>query len=343
MKYPLVSVAIPTYNSAETIEATLASIRTQTYPQSKIEVLIADGGSSDSTIARARKYKVKVIKNKKTDLVYGKYLAFLKAKGRYLIFIDSDEFFERNTSVEKKVKILNENKNIKAVIPSGYKTPVNAHYINDYINEFGDPFSYFVYKDSKYDQYLICDLKKNYPIIYEHSNYIVPNFSRKIPLIELWAGGCMIDLKYVKEEFLQLSKSPHLIAHIFYTLRTNNKLVSFTKNDATLHASCVNIAQYKRKLLSRIKNNVFATEMGKSGFVGRNRLSNSHRIRMLLFLPYSFSILFPIIDSLYLYVTRRKKVYLIHPYLTIYTAWHILHFYIRKLLHLDVQLRNYGS
>jgi glycosyltransferase involved in cell wall biosynthesis len=48
MEPPLVSIVTPSLNQAATIEATLRSVRSQTYP--RIEHIVIDGGSTDGTI-----------------------------------------------------------------------------------------------------------------------------------------------------------------------------------------------------------------------------------------------------------------------------------------------------
>lgn len=59
MQNPLVSVAVVTYRSADTILETLESIKAQTYPN--IELIISDDCSTDATIDKCRKW---VEKNK---------------------------------------------------------------------------------------------------------------------------------------------------------------------------------------------------------------------------------------------------------------------------------------
>ena len=51
MPPPLVTIAMPCLNEAAFIEACLASVRGQTYPRDRIEILVADGGSRDGTQA----------------------------------------------------------------------------------------------------------------------------------------------------------------------------------------------------------------------------------------------------------------------------------------------------
>ena len=51
---PLVSVIIPTYNSASTLGVCLISLKNQTYKN--IEIIIVDNFSTDTTRAIAKKY-----------------------------------------------------------------------------------------------------------------------------------------------------------------------------------------------------------------------------------------------------------------------------------------------
>ena len=45
--YPSISILIPTLNAASVLGKSLESISNQDYPRNKIEIIIADGGSTD--------------------------------------------------------------------------------------------------------------------------------------------------------------------------------------------------------------------------------------------------------------------------------------------------------
>ncbi|QQS38609.1 glycosyltransferase family 2 protein [Candidatus Woesebacteria bacterium] len=345
MKKDKVSFVIPTLNSSRTIEKTLSSIRKQK-TRAVIEILIADGGSTDTTLAICKKYKCKIYRNNKVDLIYGKQVGYNKATGDYIIFIDSDEVLENVNSVELKLKAIKTQKNTRAVITTGYKTPLNYSKINYYINSFGDPFTQFVYKESKDDKSLITSLRNKYRVINETKDCVIFDFanSSNSSVFELWAGGCMIDATYTKKHYPHLSKHPEYIALLFYLLIKDKQLVAITKNDPTLHYSTTSLATYVKKIVSRVKNNIFRSDMGKGGYVGREVLTNSDvRLRKYLFILYGMSLIFPLVDGVRITISKRNYVYMIHPLLVYFTLITIVYYYIKYVFNIKTELKTYGK
>jgi len=86
-KWPLVSVIVPTKNSAGTIEKCLKSIVKQTYP--KIEVVVVDGLSRDSTRKIADEFKARVVTSlsKRSE---ARNIGTQNSEGEYVFFVDSD-------------------------------------------------------------------------------------------------------------------------------------------------------------------------------------------------------------------------------------------------------------
>src|SRR5581483_2172553 len=102
-KFPTVSAVITTYNSERTLKKVIKSIRNQNYDQNKIEIMIIDGGSQDNTLKIAKESNCEIIHNPKTDQVYGKFIGYKKAKGEFLLLIDSDEVLDNKNSILNKV------------------------------------------------------------------------------------------------------------------------------------------------------------------------------------------------------------------------------------------------
>ncbi len=92
MKQPLVTISIPTLNSAAFLERCLGAIDRQTY--GNIEVNIVDGGSTDSTKALALKHGVSAFNVYRGALLGARELGARIAKGAIVILLDSDQILE---------------------------------------------------------------------------------------------------------------------------------------------------------------------------------------------------------------------------------------------------------
>ncbi len=90
LSYPKVSIIIPTLNAAALLDNCLASIAGQTYPQERVEIVIADAFSRDATRAIAARYGAVVIDDPGKNMEEGKRLALRHATGEYVMFVDAD-------------------------------------------------------------------------------------------------------------------------------------------------------------------------------------------------------------------------------------------------------------
>lgn len=93
MKDPLVTISIPSFNSAKTIEKCLAGIKKQGYKNT--EILIIDGGRDDGTVEIAKKYEAKH-KFFTGQLLAARYEGVKNAKGKYTLIFDSDQILARD-------------------------------------------------------------------------------------------------------------------------------------------------------------------------------------------------------------------------------------------------------
>lgn len=347
MSKPIVSVIIATFNSGRLLPIVLESVKQQEYPKNKIELLLVDGGSTDDTLSIGRKLRCRIIKNPRTEPVYGKYLGYLKAKGRYIMYLDHDEVIVDGNSIASKIKVLKENPKVKVIAGGNYISPRGYPVINDYINDFGDPFSFFMYRLSKRYRYFLETMRDRYPVLVENKKSVVFDLTNvlELPIIELVAGGSMFDARTLKKEFPKTLKRFELAPQFFYLLYSKYPYIALVKNDPIVHYSSDNLEKYLRKIKWRIKNNIlFYKTMGISGYVGREKFQPKlSRLKKYLFIPYALSIIFPLYDSLMLSITRRNIYYFWHFLFCFYTASLIIYYYVVKILKVEKPLKNYDE
>ncbi|GAB2479848.1 glycosyltransferase [Alkalibacterium psychrotolerans] len=105
---PLVSIIIPTYNVERYVEECIESLLNQTY--TNIEIIVLDDGSTDATVYLLKQYedKIQLIVNSNNKGQGARRNEGMKlANGKYIYFVDSDDWIEPET-VEEAVKQLEE-------------------------------------------------------------------------------------------------------------------------------------------------------------------------------------------------------------------------------------------
>ena len=100
MNLPLVSICIPTYNSAKYIRTTVNSALCQDYDN--IEVIVCDDGSTDNTLITLNNYAMTgqisyyYKENGGGGASSARNMAISKAKGKYILPLDSDDITLEN-------------------------------------------------------------------------------------------------------------------------------------------------------------------------------------------------------------------------------------------------------
>ena len=110
MYYPLISLIIPVYNTERYLETCLKSVINQTYK--KIEIIIIDDGSTDSSSSICDRYKdedrrIQVIHQANQGIGVSRNQGLDHIHGEYMLFVDSDDYIEA-TMVERLVECLQE-------------------------------------------------------------------------------------------------------------------------------------------------------------------------------------------------------------------------------------------
>ncbi len=115
MENELISVIVPIYNMEKYLNKCVDSILNQTY--SNIEILLIDDGSTDLSVKICDEYmktdsRIKVFHKKNGGLSDAKNFGIKKASGKYVAFVDSDDWIENNMYENMYYKLKDTKSNI---------------------------------------------------------------------------------------------------------------------------------------------------------------------------------------------------------------------------------------
>ena len=125
--YPLVSILIPLHNAENYIEDTIAKALQQSYLN--IELIIVDDHSTDNSLIIAQKYesdKVHIYTNPRKGGNTARNYAFEKCNGKYIKFMDADDYCTDDMIEKQMERILKDGDNntlifspVKMLYPDG--------------------------------------------------------------------------------------------------------------------------------------------------------------------------------------------------------------------------------
>ena len=111
----LLSVIVPIYNMEKYLEKCIDSIISQTYHN--LEILLIDDGSTDSSFKICKKYelidnRIKVYHKENGGLSDAKNYGIKKAIGRFITFVDADDWIDNNMYEVMMKKMYDKNADI---------------------------------------------------------------------------------------------------------------------------------------------------------------------------------------------------------------------------------------
>lgn len=95
----LISVIVPIYNTSKYLDRCMQSIISQTVKN--IEIILIDDGSTDNSLAICKEYEkmyknIRVYHQKNLGQGAARNIGIVKARGKYIGFVDSDDYIDKN-------------------------------------------------------------------------------------------------------------------------------------------------------------------------------------------------------------------------------------------------------
>ena len=113
-----VSIVIATYNMERYVGRAIRSAIEQSYPKERYEIIVVDDGSKDHTHRILHSYEdaIKIIKLKKhKGLPYARNTGIERALGRYVLYLDADDYMHEDLLKVEHLFISHNKKDIHAV------------------------------------------------------------------------------------------------------------------------------------------------------------------------------------------------------------------------------------
>jgi len=166
----------------------LSSVRSQDYPQDKVEIILADGGSTDRTVEIGKQFGCKVLPNPLIRAEPGAVLAHSKSNADVRVFFAADNVLPHKNWIKDMVQPFIEEPDLIATY-THISTPEYDNSLNKYYSFLHvEPFTWFVYGSAcnplKFDRVFPTLKKSNFYRIYEFNSF-------NHPLIALAQGFCV--------------------------------------------------------------------------------------------------------------------------------------------------------
>lgn len=307
-KFPSISVVIPTLNSGSVLEKCLKSISVQKYPKGKIEVIIADGGSTDATLAIAKKFHTQVVFNHLKTGESGKAVGVKAAKNDLIALIDSDNILPTRHWFSDMVVPFEDNE-IVATEPIRYTYRKKDPYLTRYFALLGmnDPICLFL---GNYDRYSYITDKwtgLSFPEI-NKGKYLKVTLDHE-PIPTIGANGTIFKRKVLQD-----------------TLRDSNYLFDIDILLKLIRSrGCVNIAKVKTGIIHTFveadASKFFRKQLRRMNDMSFHRSKKNREIswegsflpKILLFIVECLLIIPILIQTLIGYLRKKDSAWLFHP------------------------------
>jgi glycosyltransferase involved in cell wall biosynthesis len=313
---PLVSFIIPTLNCEKVLSLCLDSIVSQDYPPNSIQIIIIDGGSTDSTIKIAKKHKCQILSNPLKTAEAGKAVGVKKATGKYMALIDSDNILPDQNWLKKMLFPLEKNSIIVGSEPWQYTYRQSGGFVERYsaLTGVNDPFTLTT---GNYDR--LGYLHKNWTglkiPIENFADYQIATLKYNQLLPTIGANGTIFRRDFLKRYF----HGDYFfdIDIISSSLDINHPSLLFAKvKVGIIHTFCESsISKFYRKQVRR------ATDLYTYQSLRKYSLVKNNSWQTLKFILYVSLIIPMLYDTVRGFVKKPDSAWLFHPLACVLTLY----------------------
>jgi glycosyltransferase involved in cell wall biosynthesis len=310
-----ISVILATLNSGRVLEACLKSIQEQDYDQNLVEIIIADGGSTDNTLEIARKYGAKIILENTGSPEAAKAIALSHAQNEIILTIDDDNILPEKNWLTTMISCLEKEPEALACYPWRYTFEKQAKMLNRYFSLFGanDPAAWFLGKADRQSY-----LAENYELsgkIQDKGDYFLAEFNPdNLPTVG--ANGFLIKKQALTKAKIDPKHFFHIDINFDLVSQGLNKYV-IVKNDI-IHRSGESFWHYLKKR-KRYMAELYLGDIQQRRYLIFN--PQKDKLKILLYSLYSLTLIGPIFDAARGYIKLPNLAWFLHPLICFSLFW----------------------
>jgi glycosyltransferase involved in cell wall biosynthesis len=288
-----------TLNESSRLPIVFDSIKSQNYPPEYVEVIVADGGSTDGTRQIIQDAGCRLIDNPLVRGEPGIALAFAHATGDIAVLIAADNPL-RAGFFEQIVKPF-EDPDVAAAIPQVVSGPSDCS-TSRYFNAFTDPFNHFLY-GRRVAPWSFAGL---YPVLESTGDYIVYDFrNRDYPLLAL-AQGFSVRLPYTRPAGLEEDD----VAPVMHLIDAGRKL-AYVPGAHVEHHGVRSLRNSLEKYGPRFRARL--TSRDQPIWERASSWSRMRRLRAYAWPFYAVSVVWPVLTAAIGLVRDKRREWLTHP------------------------------
>jgi glycosyltransferase involved in cell wall biosynthesis len=300
--WPRVSFLIPTLNASEYLEKCLQSIDQLEYDKKLIEVVVADGGSTDSTIEIAKAHKATILSNPQRVAEAGKKIAFDNSDGEYVVLLDADNVIASRDWLKKLIGAQKQAEKLSdrpVTTESNYLIAKDFSSINTYV-------SLLVIADP------LARMLASQPDKFERiSGIALKHFSKgQIPVAG--ANGFIWPRKIIKQ-YNASDSELNEVGLLRAITRKNGITIANVRGIGIYHYYCHSLNDYVKK-----RKKIASKHLSRAS-LGNDWVKEVSKIRFIFATLYLFSFIGPLIEGITQTISTRRLAWLWHPIISFLT------------------------
>ena len=309
---PTISVVIATYNSERTLELCLRKVREQDYPRSKVEIIIADGGSTDQTLGIAKKFLAKMVRVDPyhQNAEYNKGIGVRAAGNDIVLLLDYDNILPHRQWFAHMVKPFMDHPEVVDVEPLRFHYDPTMTPLDRYCALLGgsDPGVYYLGKDSH-----LSWMENSYTLLghaQDRGNYYLVTYTRDgIPA--LGGNGAAIRRKLLLEHAQADPEHFYHIDVLADLIRKGFTTFALTK-DTIMHLTNNRVIPFLLRRKYFIDRYQFDTSLNRRYFIYD---PSRDKLRLMWYTIISLTVVVPLYDALRGFIKVHDWVWFLHPFM----------------------------